>query len=220
MKRLTLIFIFLGLVAFELKKTEPISKEAEPTELLPSPSCQFIKETQESAQRVPATKDSFLQLWTDDEAVLRKKFSIQSYHQITPEEFPAPLGTTRVYHFSQSGVPIQGMVIRLMKDIQGRVIEQENTYRPIPELSIDIPEIEKQVADLKENSLNNGRYQISQVDLDSTVIFVRKNLAEGQLAFSLSAKDTLQRSEPIQLLVRATDGKVLQKTLGRKDFHF
>lgn len=223
MKKFTFILIFFAFIAFKLQEPETSLKEAVPSAIVSVPSCQGAMgdEARDSIQREPTQTETLPQpLWTDDETEFRKQFSIQSHHQITPEEFPSPLGTTRVYHFSQGGVPILGMVVRLAKDLRGRVVEQENTYRPIPEVPIDVPEIEKQAADLKERSLNDGRYQISQVDLASTVILVRKNVSEGQIAFSLSAKDTFQKSEPIQLLVRSTDGKVLQKTFGRKDFHF
>jgi hypothetical protein len=63
-----------------------------------------------------------------------------------------------------------------------------------------------------------GRYQLDGLTADSLVILVREGLKEGELAFATSAVDKARPGVPTQLLIRSDDGKILRKSLGRKEF--
>jgi hypothetical protein len=224
MKKAFILMMFIGVLSLYFKETVVEDASIENEQIEKIASCQLNREMNreinQKTVRINEMPNSASPLWIDDEESLRKIWGIQAYHQILREEFQSPLGASRVYRFSQGGVPIVGMLIRVSRDISGQVREEENTYRSIPELALNSTEMESRALEIKAHSLNGGRYEPSHFELSSAVIFVRKNLTEGQLAFALSAKDHGQDGGRVQLLVRASDGKVIQKTFGRKEFHF
>jgi len=173
-----------------------------------------------SVQSRPAPKkENVLQQETrpspGKETIPTEQWGVQEYHQIQTERFESPLGRTLVYSFSQDGVPIQGMTIRMREQSDGSLVEEENTYRPISEIPIRREVLEEQAAQLKSQE---GRYQFDSLSADSLVIVVREGLENGELAFATSAVDKTRPGTPTQLLVRSDDGKILQKTVGRKEF--
>lgn len=143
----------------------------------------------------------------------RSSFKIQDYHQVESEKFESPLGNTVIYSFSQDGIPILGMRVRLKQQPDGLMIEEENTYRPIPKIPISKETLENSLAHLKENKT---RYDFSALSTDSLVIWVREGMKQGELAFSTSAIDTIGSGALTQLVIRSDDGKILRKALGRK----
>ena len=144
-----------------------------------------------------------------------ERWGVQRYHEIQTESFDSPLGRTLVYSFSQNGVPIIGMNIRLKERSDGALIEEENSYRPISEIPIHRNVLEEQAIHLKSQT---GRYQLEGLTAESLVILVREGLKEGELAFATSAVDKARPGVPTQLLIRSDDGKILRKSLGRKEF--
>jgi len=143
------------------------------------------------------------------------QWGIQSYHEIQTESFDSPMGKTRIYSFSQDGVPIIGMTIRLKEQADGSLIEEENTYRAISRVPIHRGNLEAKAEQLKTN---DGRYDLTGLTPDSIVILVRDGLEEGELAFATSAVDKARPGVPTQLLIRSDDGKILRKSFGRKEF--
>jgi hypothetical protein len=125
------------------------------------------------------------------------------------------MGKTLVYSFSQNGIPILGMNIRLRELPDGSLLEEENSYLPISEVPIHRALLEEQASHLKAQA---GRYQLDGLAADSLVILVREGLKEGELAFATSAVDKARPGVPTQLLIRSDDGKILSKSLGRKEF--
>ena len=155
------------------------------------------------------------QLTQEKTPIPNERWGVQKYHEIQTESFDSPVGRTLVYSFSQNGVPIVGMSIRLKERSDGSIIEEENSYRPISEIPIHRNVLEEQATHLKSQS---GRYQLDGLTADSLVILVREGLKKGELAFATSAVDKARPGVPTQLLIRSDDGKILRKSLGRKEF--
>jgi len=198
MKKLWLIIpIFLVWFLSSEKQVESFSK---PSESVLQKETALPPETQPTQEKTPTPSE---------------RWGVQRYHEIQTESFDSPLGRTRVYSFSQNGVPIIGMNIRLKERSDGALIEEENSYRPISEIPIHRNVLEEQATHLKSQS---GRYQLDGLTADSLVILVREGLKKGELAFATSAVDKARPGVPTQLLIRSDDGKILRKSLGRKEF--
>jgi len=199
---------------------EPLEKET-----LPIPVCAQaeearaeigIKPTQIDGESNPIRRLQVSQ-WQISEQEFRSRWGIQDHHEIKPVEFESPLGVERVYRFSQNGIPIIGMEIRLKKLLDGSVLEVDNSYRPISALSISESVLSERALRLPAEV---KRYQLSAIDKESTVIFVRKNLNEGELAFTASGSDKVLSNRTAQLILRVEDGQILHRSFGRSDFNF
>lgn len=149
------------------------------------------------------------------EPTTEKKWALPKHHELKTERFHSPLGSTVIHHFSQNGVPIVGMEIRVKQEPNG-LLEEENTYRAIAEIPIDRDRVAEQVLDLKSKP---GRYDLSSLSADSLVILVRDAMSEGELAFATTAIDRAGTGEPTQLLIRVDDGKILKRSFGRREIH-
>lgn len=150
-----------------------------------------------------------------NEEKLRQQWSVQDYHQMEAEESESPFGKTVSYRFAQEGVPILGMVIRMTQNASGEFVEEENTYRPIPRVDLDIQDLAERAEVIKTDL---DRYQMSDLNTESLVILVRDNVSEGELAFSTQAIDSVLNSKPTQILLRVEDGQLLQKGFLRAEF--
>ncbi|MFM8270476.1 MAG: hypothetical protein ACKN9V_09840 [Pseudomonadota bacterium] len=170
----------------------------------------FVKPPQKIKNEVRETKPV-----QPDQVIEAKGWGIQEYHQAQLESFDSPLGKTLVYSFSQDGIPILGMNIRLKEQPDGSLIEEENTYRPISRVPMNRVALEQQAAKLKESQ---GRFDLTGVSTDSLVIIVREGMQEGELSFTTSAFDKMGAGGLTQLVIRSDDGKILQKSFGRKEF--
>jgi hypothetical protein len=145
----------------------------------------------------------------------RKEWGIKDYHLKNSTEFTSPLGDTFVYEFSQGDIPVVGMRIRLRVGLDGEAMEEENTYKAIPL----VEDLDLSAADIQLVLQNkNPRYSVQELREKNQVIFVRENLNQGELAFSIQAMDSSSNNRPTQLLVRASDGKLLQRSVGRSEF--
>ena len=147
---------------------------------------------------------------------VRKKWNIRDYHEIDSNVFKSPLGQTIVYSFKQGAIPILGMEIRIRMDRERRVLEEESTYSPIPELKMDEKLVEHQLTDLARQI--KERFQIEEISSDSLVIFKRPALSEGELAVSTAARESFRGGQVLQVLLRLEDGKLLMKAQGRSEF--
>lgn len=145
----------------------------------------------------------------------RGAWGVQDYHLKNATEFKSPLGDAFVYEFSQGDIPVVGMEIRLRVGMNGEVIEEENTYKAIPVVE-DIDSSSTDPATVLQN--RNPRYGVQEQSGKNQVIFVRENLPQGELAISVKALDHANNNRPTQLLVRASDGKILQRTVARSEF--
>ena len=150
-----------------------------------------------------------------NEEKLRQQWGVQDYHQIEAEESESPFGKTVSYRFAQEGVPILGMVVRVTQNASGEFVEEENTYRPIPRVDLDIQDLSERAEIIKTDL---DRYQMSDLNTESLVILVRDNVSEGELAFSTQAIDSVLNAKPTQLLLRVEDGQLLQKGFLRAEF--
>ncbi|NBT58440.1 hypothetical protein EBT16_06615 [bacterium] len=144
-----------------------------------------------------------------------EQLKIQEHHEVQRESFDSPLGKTIVYSFSQGGIPILGMAIRMRQESNGTLVEEENTYRPIPPIPVNRQVLEEQANLIKENS---SRYDLSSLSPESLVILVREGIDGGELAFTATSTDKLRSNHPVQVVVRADDGKILRKSFSRKEF--
>jgi len=144
-----------------------------------------------------------------------KQLKTQEYHEVQRESFDSPLGKTIVYSFSQEGIPIVGMAIRMRQESNGTLVEEENTYRPIPKIPVNRQVLEEQANQIKETS---SRYDLSSLSPESLVILIREGIDEGELAFTATSTDKLRSNHPVQVVVRADDGKILRKSFSRKEF--
>ncbi|NBX81644.1 hypothetical protein EBQ90_00940 [bacterium] len=150
-----------------------------------------------------------------NEEKLRQQWGVQDYHQMEAEESESPFGKTVSYRFVQEGVPILGMVVRMTQNTSGEFVEEENTYRPIPRVDLDIQDLAERAEIIKTDM---DRYQMSDLNTESLVILVRESVSEGELAFSTQAIDSVLNSKPTQLLLRVEDGQLLQKGFLRAEF--
>lgn len=155
--------------------------------------------------------------WDMTENELRKHWKIEDHHEIRKVEFESPLSVERIYRFSQNGIPILGMEIRIKKEIDGSITETENSYQPISEVKIDRSLLSERAVQLPQEL---KRYSVAPISNDSTIIFVRENTHQGELAFAVSGVDRALTNRPAQLVLRVEDGQVLHRTFGRNDFSF
>jgi len=212
MKKILLIGILSFAAFLTLQQKSPETFETKDPTVCVNQQRSITGMISQDSKQLPAL-DSQAE-WNVD--FLRKKWNIREYHQIGSTEFKSPLGKTILYSFKQGNIPIVGMEIRIRVDLNGKVIEEEGTYSPIPEMKVDEKRVEEQITDLLQQT--NERFQVETANPDSLVIFKRATLSEGELALSVPAKDTFRRGQILQVLMRLEDGKLLMKTQGRPEF--
>jgi len=132
--------------------SNPVCHDSKGNEKATSDNGMLFKKT---VSNVPFDKDPDLQ-------AVRAHWKVQEYHEITKAEFKSPLGKNLIYSFAQGNIPIVGMEIRLRVDLDGTIHEEENTYQPIPQISVNEKEVESQVAQLSQGQ--EGRFEIQEVN--------------------------------------------------------
>jgi hypothetical protein len=144
----------------------------------------------------------------------RKQWKLQDHHQFVPQESMSPLGSRVRFGIYQDGIQVLGMGIELMVKSTGEVREISNDYVPLHRWTGDVKDF------VSEDSIS-AKLKDSY-ELDSSVPISRALVPvpvshDVEAVLVVSAKK-IGRSETQTLLVRASDGQILNKAVPRKEF--
>lgn len=152
----------------------------------------------------------------------RDEWKIQSHHELVGEEFQSPLGSRVRYSIYQEGLPVFGLGIafRLNPDLQ--ILEVENEYRPLEKADLQGPQLG--VTEIVQDASKRYRFVADGNLANSTakVLFAHPAESTPSLAIVIPMKESVtekgKRSRGFQMMFRARDGQLLQRTASRAEF--
>lgn len=167
-----------------------------------------------SQQHLVSTEDSVLlkaNKYLEDH---KEELHLQPFHDIEKSVSTTPLGSTVVFTFSQGGLPIVGMSIRIKMDLQSQITDVENTY-------IAFPKVDFSKDDLLQPS-DVVKYLPSRFVLDEVAGFQParqlmnlEGASELTPAYVIRTRDRDDNLKPITLLINAVNGELLYKVRAR-----
>lgn len=143
------------------------------------------------------------------------QFGIRHYHKLHPVVFRSPVRTTVKYSASQDGVPLVGLEIQFVLGPDGKVAEVENRYRPVKRANLKLPRLNP--LEIVKTLSPEFHWEDGDASSVPLLLFVRENSDTPEPAYALRVIDTRSPASPQQLVVRATDGKILTKSLARQE---
>lgn len=143
----------------------------------------------------------------------REELRIQEHHAMTAEEFRTPLGTSVTYRFTQDGLPIVGLSLSFRLDRDLRIVEIENEYRPLEKADLDEPALP--VAQLMAETAE--RYDLAaDPSLEvGKVLYAHPASLKPHVAVTVPMKEPSRHGRGVLMLLRASDGQLLQKSYSR-----
>ena len=151
----------------------------------------------------------------------RETFNIQPFHAPRSEVFRSPIGSKVRYTFTQSGLPIIGMEIQIRMDSNLVVEKVTNNYRPLKK--VDLESLDSLSQETMREIAESNQYEedLGGAKREYNRVLVPVSGSDTpEVAFVAPVKERLpgNRTRPVQLLLRASDGQVLKKSFSRAEF--
>jgi Zn-dependent metalloprotease len=147
----------------------------------------------------------------------KANWNLQDHHEIRHSTSQSPLGSTVKFEFAQDGVPITGMYINIDLGKNNEIRSVENLYRPMEQADLKAPMLAPE-----EITEQLSRRYVSDRGVDTTVLlYAGHQSAKPEPVYSVSATEVANSGStrrPVKLLVRASDGQVIDVSYERAEF--
>lgn len=144
----------------------------------------------------------------------REELQLQEHHALKPEEYRSPLGSSVRYQVYQEGLPVIGVSIGFRLDRNLRIVEVENEYRPLEKADLNEPAMPP--AQLAEEAAERYGLVADAAGVDSgRVLYAHPASLKPQVAVTVPMKEPTKHGRGVLMLLRASDGQLLQRTYSR-----
>jgi len=145
----------------------------------------------------------------------RDSLRLQPHHELRPEVYETPIGSTVRYGVFQDGLPIVGIGIEIQLDRDLAITRVNNEYRPLKKADLSEPMLTQE--DVLEKVSSRFVTDSDRVAQSSSLLYVEPGSDQPSLAYSVPVREMGKRSRSMQVLVRASDGQILRKSFSRAD---
>lgn len=145
----------------------------------------------------------------------REEWRLQPYHELRAAVFESPFSAKVAYQVYQDNLPIIGMRIVVEVDRNRKAILFESNYRSVERLDVS------RVEAMTELDLIRGLGERYEERREVKELTQALNLVDARnvpdLVFVVRVLDR-SLNQPAQLVLRATDGQLVQKSFAKKEF--